>query len=81
MQRSTRNGEVRVSLDADWYAAPTSSELFALIVARQALRGLRGVAAQHWVASWGGDAEVLEPAALRERLRTELARMQARLPP
>jgi proteasome accessory factor B len=51
VERVNRNGEVRVSLAADWFAAPTSSELFALIVARQALRGLRGVAAQHWVAS------------------------------
>jgi len=32
-----------------------------------------------WVLRWGGDAEVLGPPALVERLRTEVARMQASL--
>jgi predicted DNA-binding transcriptional regulator YafY len=32
-----------------------------------------------WVLRWGGDAQVLAPQALQDRLRTELARMTAHL--
>ena len=47
------------------------------VVVRARVSGLEEVT--RWVLRWGGDAEVLEPPALVERLRSELERMQARL--
>jgi len=44
------------------------------VVVRARVAGLEEVT--RWVLRWGKDAEVLEPPALRERLRAEVQAMQ-----
>ena len=48
-ERFKRNGEAWLKVSGDWLLAPGSAELFALVVAQQALRGLNGSAAQQWL--------------------------------
>ena len=49
LERLKRNGEAWLKMSGDWLLAPGSAELFALVVAQQALRGLNGSAAQQWL--------------------------------
>ena len=49
LERLKRNGEAWLKMSGDWLLAPSSAELFALVVAQQALRGLNGSAAQQWL--------------------------------
>lgn len=49
LERTKRNGEAWLKLAGDWLLAPSSAELFALVVAQQALSGLNGSAAQKWL--------------------------------
>ncbi len=49
LDRAARHGEAWVKLDGDWLTPPGAAELFALVVARQALQGLPGSAAHQWL--------------------------------
>lgn len=48
--RTARGGEAWLGLGGDWLIAPSAAEIFALVVARQALQGLPNSAATQWLA-------------------------------